>query len=239
MRSWTEQCSIFVSQVKASDFQSSTKIEALLDEINQMISGDPSAKAAPQRLEDGWFMLMAAAWYMDNLWTQKWTSKKNSWQELMAKSGNERFIWRFWMIKNHVYLGLDFWYTILVVNSIKLMLIYFYVRFPWLATMRANPNCKPPGHCFFSVWIYVGVSWPSGCGRCRALPVGLVQDKVCFSFINHWIRGVDPIRKLRRTFFFKWQIDINNYCQTFSWDSFSWARDQFVNSLLLFGCYQF
>jgi hypothetical protein len=39
--------------VKASDFQSSTKIEALLDEINQMISGDPSAKAAPQRLEDG------------------------------------------------------------------------------------------------------------------------------------------------------------------------------------------
>jgi hypothetical protein len=53
MRSWTEQCSIFVSQVKASDFQSSTKIEALLDEINQMISGDPSAKAAPQRLEDG------------------------------------------------------------------------------------------------------------------------------------------------------------------------------------------
>jgi len=34
--------------VKASDFQSSTKIEALLDEINQMISGDPSAKAAPQ-----------------------------------------------------------------------------------------------------------------------------------------------------------------------------------------------
>ena len=88
-----------------------------------------------------------------------------------------------------------------MVNSIKLMLIYFYVRFPWLATMRANPNCKPPGHCFFSVWIYVGVSWPSGCGRCRALPVGLVQDKVCFSFINHWIRGVDPIRKLRRTFF--------------------------------------
>ena len=32
-------------QVKASDFQSSTKIEALLDEINQMISGDRSAKA--------------------------------------------------------------------------------------------------------------------------------------------------------------------------------------------------
>ncbi|CAL1154043.1 unnamed protein product, partial [Cladocopium goreaui] len=31
-------------EVKASDFQSSTKIEALLDEINQMISGDPSAK---------------------------------------------------------------------------------------------------------------------------------------------------------------------------------------------------
>jgi len=33
-----------MKKVKASDFQSSTKIEALLDEINQMISGDPSAK---------------------------------------------------------------------------------------------------------------------------------------------------------------------------------------------------
>lgn len=31
-------------QVKAADFQSSTKIEALLDEINQMIAGDSGAK---------------------------------------------------------------------------------------------------------------------------------------------------------------------------------------------------
>ena len=30
--------------MKAADFQSSTKIEALLDEINQMIAGDSGAK---------------------------------------------------------------------------------------------------------------------------------------------------------------------------------------------------
>ena len=34
----------YLSQVKASEFQSSTKIEALLDEIQQMNKADPTAK---------------------------------------------------------------------------------------------------------------------------------------------------------------------------------------------------
>ena len=239
MRSWTEQCSIFVSQVKASDFQSSTKIEALLDEINQMISGDPSAKAAPQRLEDGWFMLMAAAWYMDNLWTQKWTSKKNSWQELMAKSGNERFIWRFWMIKNHVYLGLDFWYTILVVNSIKLMLIYFYVRFPLARNHESQSQLQAARALFF---LSLDLCWSILAFRMWAMPgfASRTSTRQSMFFIHKPLdKRSWPYQKVAQDFFFKWQIDINNYCQTFSWDSFSWARDQFVNSLLLFGCYQF
>ena len=33
-----------ISQVKASEFQSSTKIEAVVDEINKMIQGDNGAK---------------------------------------------------------------------------------------------------------------------------------------------------------------------------------------------------
>lgn len=65
------------------------------------------------------------------------------------------------------------WWTYII----KLMLIYFYVRFPLARNHESQSQLRPPpGHCFFSVWIYVGASWPSGCGRCRALPVGLVQS---------------------------------------------------------------
>ena len=38
-----------IRQVKAADFQSSTKIEAVVDEINKMTQSDPSAKVLATR----------------------------------------------------------------------------------------------------------------------------------------------------------------------------------------------